>query len=130
MISKTAATTRRASGYTLLVTHRNTWRIYDDKNKNKENTRQHLEQYYFHEDASNDKTCKRLQMSFPYHHCLTKASHHSSQTVLDAQCLYPYFRTKNQKQQTNWQYRDLDRTPVLIYQSLSELQVCYLFHLL
>ena len=102
MISKTAATARGASGYTLLVTHRNTWRIYDDKNKNKENTRQHLEQYYFHEDASNDRTCKRLQMSFPYHHCLTKASHHSSQTVLDAQCLYPYFRTKNQKQQKNY----------------------------
>lgn len=96
MTSKTEAV-RGASGYTLLVTHQRTWRIYNDKNKKKENTTQHLEQYYFHEDASNDRTCNRLQMSFPYHHCLMKASHHSSQTVLDAQCLYPYFRTKKNR---------------------------------
>jgi len=102
MTSKTAAAARGATGYTLLVTHQNTWRIYDDKNKKKENTRQYLEQYYFHEDASNDRTCNRLQMSFPYHHCLMKASHHSSQTVLDAQCLYPYFRTKNRRNQLNY----------------------------
>jgi hypothetical protein len=99
-MTSTTAGARRASGYTLLVTHRNTWRIYN--NKNKENTRQHLEQYYFHEDASNERTCNRLQTSFPYHHCLTKASHHSSQTVLDAQCLYPYFKTKKQTKQVNY----------------------------
>ena len=90
-----STTARGASGYTLLVTHRTTWRIYN--NKNKENTRQHLEQYYSHEDASNDRTCDRLQTSFPYHHCLMKASHHSSQVVLDAQCLYPYFKTNQNK---------------------------------
>jgi len=35
MTSKTAAAARGATGYTLLVTHQNTWRIYDDKNKKK-----------------------------------------------------------------------------------------------
>jgi hypothetical protein len=91
-MTSTTATATRANDYTLLVTQRNTWRLYH--NKNKENTRQHLEQYYFNEDASNERSRNRLQKSFPYHHCLTKASHHSSQTVLDAQCLYPYFKTK------------------------------------
>lgn len=82
-------------GHTLFVTHRNTWRIYDTTKR--EISRQHLEHYYSHEDASTDRTCTRLQTSFPYHHCLIKASHHSSQTVLDAQCLYPFFKTKNKK---------------------------------
>ena len=100
MISTTAgATATRKTGYTLLETHGNTWRIYGDKNE--ENSRQHLkhlEQYYFHEDASNDNSGNGIQKSFPYHHCLMTAAHSSSQTVLDAKCLYPNFKTKtNQK---------------------------------
>jgi hypothetical protein len=91
----TGAAATRESGYTLFVTHRNTWRIY---HKKQENTRQHLEQYYFHEDASNDNSGNGIQKSFPYHHCLMTAAHSSSQTVLDSKCLYPNFKTKtNQK---------------------------------
>jgi hypothetical protein len=56
-----------------------------------------IDQYYFHDDASDVK--KKLasgqglyiQKSFPYHHCLMKASLHSSQTLIDDKCLYPFY---------------------------------------
>lgn len=100
MTTTTQATrSAAATGYTLRIINKNTWRIYDQK-KTKNATQEHLDHYYFHENASSTANTDagenrmKLQKSLPYHHCLMKASHSSSQTVLDAQCLYPYFRTK------------------------------------
>jgi hypothetical protein len=100
MTTTTRATTSGgASGYTLCVINRNTWRIYHDPKEKENTTEQHLKQYYFHEESNGtrdgDEIKKKIiQKSFPYHHCLMKASHSSSQTTVDAQCLYPYFKTK------------------------------------
>jgi hypothetical protein len=89
------------TSYTLRVIHRNTWRVYHSEKQKK--TQQHLEEYYFHEDANTNRDkgenkMNILQTSFPYHHCLMKASHFSSQTTLDAQCLYPYYKTKTNQE--------------------------------
>ena len=127
MTSVTASGT--TSGYTLRVMNQTTWRIYHQKQKqngngndSNDNTMRHLEHYYFHENASNPKSDKDnqiqtrvLQKSFPYHHCLMKASHSSSQTVIDAQCLYPYYKTKiNQEKMhtlTQIHEREQSKTP-------------------
>jgi hypothetical protein len=82
-----------APGYTLRVVNGNTWRIYHDK----PSTSQIIEQYYFHEDASNVRKFapgQCIQKSFPHHHCLMKASLSSTQTLLDYKCLHrSYART-------------------------------------
>lgn len=84
------AATATATSYTLRVINGNTWRIYHDKKK-PNNAEKMLEQYYFHEDASNMKKLTKgqgIQKSFPQHHCLMKASLSSAQTILDDKCMY------------------------------------------
>ena len=80
----------KVTGYTLRVTNGNTWRIYNTQNPNQ--TKEMIDQYYFHENASNVRKLAQgqgIQKSFPYHHCLMKASLHSAQTLLDDECLHP-----------------------------------------
>ena len=81
------------TGYTLRVINDRTWRIYGDNGTNnaEKNAEKMVEQYYFHEDASNVNKLAQgqgIQKSFPPHHCLMKASLFSAQTILDNKCLH------------------------------------------
>ena len=92
------------AGYTLHVVNGDTWRIchskqsHDKQSSNSQkNQKEFIEQYYFHENASNVKRLapgQCIQKSFPHHHCLVKASLSSTQTLLDSKCLHrSYART-------------------------------------
>lgn len=99
MHTRRHATTMRTNGamavtgYTLRVINHRTWRIYEGNKKN--NAEKMVEQYYFHEDASNVTQGQCIQKSFPHHHCLMRASLSSAQTILDDKCLHlSYTRAK------------------------------------
>lgn len=83
-------TAKTATGYTLRVVNDNTWRIYHDKQAtNQTNQIETIEQYYFHENASNVNKLapgQCIQKSFPHHHCLMRASLSSTQTLLHDKC--------------------------------------------
>ena len=90
-------TAKTAAGYTLRVVNGNTWRIYHDKQAtNQTNQIETIEQYYFHENASNVNKLapgQCIQKSFPHHHCLMRASLSSTQTLLDDKCLHRFYAT-------------------------------------
>lgn len=92
MHTRRHATTMRTNGamavtgYTLRVINGRTWRIYRGNGTN--NAEKMVEQYYFHEDASNVTQGQGIQKSFPQHHCLMRASLSSAQTILDDKCLH------------------------------------------
>jgi hypothetical protein len=87
--------TTRTADYTLRVVNGNTWRIYHDKPSARQT--EMIDQYYFHENASNVRKLvpgQGIQKSFPHHHCLMKASLSSTQTLLRDKCLHrSYTRT-------------------------------------
>lgn len=93
MESRASATT----GYTLRVVGKNTWRFYNEKQKTKQKTKENVDlhglvdQYYVHEDASSMKGRQHNIGSFPFHHCLMRASLSSSQKLLNGSCLYPFY---------------------------------------
>lgn len=89
MESRASATT----GYTLHVVGKNTWRFYNENQKTKENMDLHglVDQYYVHEHASSMKGRQQNIGSFPFHHCLMRASLSSAQKLLNGSCLYPFY---------------------------------------
>ena len=96
-----------APGYTLRVVNDNTWRIYHDKQATDKSNQKEvaIEQYYFHENASNVKKLapgQSIQKSFPHHHCLMKASLSSTQTILDYKCLHRSYARATYVFQPEW----------------------------
>ena len=86
-----ATMTATVVGYTLRAINGNTWRIYNHDKKQSDNADKMVEQYYFHENASNVNKLalgQGIQKSFPHHHCLMRASLSSAQTILDDKCLH------------------------------------------
>jgi len=106
---RTMRTTNAATapGYTLRVFNGNTWRIYHDKPPTSKSNQKEvvIEQYYFHENASNVKKLapgQSIQKSFPHHHCLMKASLSSTQTILDYKCLHRSYARATYVFQPEW----------------------------
>jgi hypothetical protein len=90
--------TTTATGYTLCVINGNTWRIYDKNESAQETkrTKEMLEHYYFYDDASNVKKLalgQGIKKSFPYHHCLMRASLSSAQAILHDKCPHRFYTT-------------------------------------
>ena len=72
-----AATT----SYTLRVINRNTWRVYHSEKQKK--TQQHLEEYYFHEDAEfNDPHYEMSEAAV----CCTPAEKKNAEATPSACC--------------------------------------------
>ena len=87
----------RATNYTLRVVNGNTWRIYNTQNPNQ--TKEMIDQYYFHENASNVKRLapgQCIQKSFPHHHCRMRASLSSAQAILDDNCPHRFYASYTQ----------------------------------
>ena len=96
--------TVRVASYTHCVINNNTWRIYHDK-QNVDQMKETVKQYYFHENVSNVNKLalgQCIQKSFPYHHCLMKASLSSAQTLIDAKCMHRSYATATYVFQPEW----------------------------
>jgi hypothetical protein len=93
---ESATSAAAASGYTLRVVRINAWRVYNNekqqmKQKCNLNMCDLIDQYYVHEDASSMKGRHQNVGSFPFHHCLMRASLSSAQKLLNESCLYPLY---------------------------------------
>jgi hypothetical protein len=86
--------TNLATGYTLCLVRGTTWRIYKSQIQNSNQNfdpRNLIDEYYVHEDASSMKGKQKNVGSFPFHHCLMRASLSSAQKLIDASCLHPFY---------------------------------------